>query len=63
MRQFTYNEFIKLVKYNGYHYARSNGSHNIYINNQGNHISIPVHLECVIALRLIKENSLVEIHR
>lgn len=33
--------------------------HDIFINDNGDHISIPNHLECVIARRLIKENNLV----
>ena len=49
MKQFTSREFIKIVKLNGYYYTRSNGDH----------ISIPNHLECVIARRLIKENNLI----
>lgn len=58
MRQYTQREFIKIVKNNGYTYKRHAGSHAIYINNKGRHISIPQHLECVIARRLIKENNL-----
>ena len=30
-----------------------------FINDNGDHISIPNHLECVIARRLIKENNLI----
>lgn len=59
MKQFTSREFAKIVKLNGFHYDRSNGDHDIYINEIGDHISIPNHLECVIARRLIKENSLI----
>ena len=59
MKQFTSREFIKIVKLNGYFYNRSNRGHDIFINDNGDHISIPNHLECVIARRLIKENNLI----
>lgn len=58
MRQYTSREFIKIVKFNGFYYNRHNGDHAIYVNDKGRHISIPKNLECVIARRLIKENSL-----
>lgn len=58
MRQYTSREFIKIVEFNGFHYNRCKGDHAIYVNNKGKHISIPQNLECVIALRLIKENNL-----
>ena len=58
MRQYTSREFIKIVEFNGFYYNRYNGDHAIYVNDKGRHISIPKNLECVIALRLIKENNL-----
>lgn len=58
MRQYTSREFIKIVKFNGFYYNRHNGDHAIYVNDKGRHISIPKNLECVIARRLINENSL-----
>ena len=58
MRQYTQREFIKIVELNGFHYNRYNGSHAIYVNDKGRHISIPHNVESVIALRLIKENNL-----
>lgn len=58
MRQFTPRKFIKIMESNGFYYNRSRGGHNIYVNGKGRHISIPNNLECVIALRLIKENNL-----
>ena len=58
MKQYTSKEFIRIVETNGYRYARHSGSHSIYINEKGRHISIPKKLECVIARRLIKENNL-----
>ena len=59
MKQYTSREFIKIVEKNGFYYDRHNGSHAIYVNDEGRHISIPHNLECVIARRLIKENNLV----
>ena len=59
MKQFTSREFIKIVKLNGYFYNRSNRDHDIFINDNEDRISIPNHLECVIARRLIKENNLI----
>lgn len=59
MRQYTSREFIKIVEFNGFYYNRCKGDHAIYMNDNGKHISIPKNLECVIALRLIKENNLV----
>lgn len=59
MRQYTSREFIKIVEFNGFYYSRHNGSHAIYVNDKGRHISIPHNLECVIARRLIKENNLI----
>ena len=58
MRQYTLREFIKIVEFNGFYYNRCKGDHAIYVNDKGKHVSIPKNLECVIALRLIKENNL-----
>lgn len=58
MKQYTQRGFIRIVKNNGFQYNRHNGDHAIYVNDKGRHISIPKNLECVIALRLIKENNL-----
>ena len=58
MRQYTSREFIKIVEFNGFYYNRCKGDHAIYVNDKGKHVSIPRNLECVIALRLIKENNL-----
>ena len=59
MRQFTHREFVRVVVSNSFYYDRHNGDHAIYVNDKGRHISIPKNLECVIALRLIKENNLI----
>ena len=58
MKQFKQREFIRLVERNGFYYKRHSGSHVVYYNSAGRHISIPQKLECVIARRLIKENNL-----
>lgn len=58
MKQYTQKEFIKVCVANGFFYSRHKGGHAIYVNKRGKHISIPLHLESVIALRLIKENNL-----
>lgn len=59
MKQWTCKSFIKLVEANGFRYSRTNGSHQIYINNKGRHISIPLKIAAPIARRLIKENNLI----
>ena len=59
MRQYTRREFVKLVRQNGFEYVRSHGSHDIYYNKEGKHITIPHTLIDVIARRLIRENNLV----
>lgn len=58
MKQYTSKEFTKIVQKNGFKYNRCSGSHFIYTNEKGKHVSIPKKLECVIARRLIKENNL-----
>lgn len=59
MKQYTRREFVKLVRRNGFEYTRSHGSHDIYYNKEGRHISIPQTLADVIARRLIRENKLI----
>ena len=58
MRQYTQTEFIRIMQRSGFLYNRCNGSHLIYINNKGRHISVPHKLNSTIARRLIKENNL-----
>ena len=58
MKQYKTREFTRIVQNNGFKYNRTSGSHFIYTNEKGKHISIPKKLECVIARRLIKENNL-----
>lgn len=57
MKQYTSREFIRLLKNNGYNYIRTNGSHQLY--RKGNaSVVVPIHLNRMIAQRLIKENGL-----
>lgn len=58
MKQYTRREFVKVLNANGFEYKRSKGSHDIYYNDEGRHISVPATLIDVIARRLIKENNL-----
>lgn len=53
-----HKDFCRLLIKNGYGYCRMNGSHTIYKNEQGKHISVPKKLSIMIARRLIKENNL-----
>ena len=58
MKQWTHNEFCKMIEKNGFYYARNNGGHSIYKNNKERHISVPTKVNSTIARRLIKENNL-----
>lgn len=58
MKQWTNKNFYSLLRRNGFIYNRSKGSHNIYTNEEGKHVSVPCKLKSVIANRLIKENNL-----
>ena len=40
MKQWTHTEFCKMAERNGFYYMRHNGSHSIYVNAEGNHISV-----------------------
>lgn len=57
MKQWSRNDFIKMLERNGYSYSRNNGSHSIYVK-KGKHITVPLRIRAVIARRLIKENNL-----
>lgn len=60
MIEWDTDDFIRMLKKNGYTLAkgRGMGSHSIYQNEAGNHISVPRKIKAVIARRLIKENNL-----
>ena len=59
MKQWDVRDFIRMLEKNGYYYSRNNGSHSIYINKSGIHISVPKKIRSVIARRLIKEHNLI----
>ena len=58
MLQWTRNAFISMIDRNGYYYSRNNGSHSIFVNDEGKHITVPLRIKAVIAQRIIKENKL-----
>ena len=61
MLEWTVDDFVRMLKRNGYALVkgRGKGGHSIYMNTQGNHISVPLRMKAVIARRLIKENNLI----
>ena len=59
LKQWKHNEFEKILKKNGFLYDRSKGSHSIFTNGDGSHISVPKSMNAVIIERLIKENNLI----
>lgn len=51
--------FVPTLERNGYIYARSRGSHFVFINRKtGKHISVNKDLKEVVKERLVKENCL-----
>lgn len=58
MKVYTYSGFEKLLKRNGYFFDRYSGSHKVYVNAEGRHISVPLSVNPCITRRLIKENNL-----
>lgn len=54
----TYKQMCKILKRNKYHFDRYSGDHAIYVREGHHHISINVHLNPMVARRLIKENGL-----
>ena len=51
--------FVPILKKNGYIYARSKGSHFVFINRKtGKHISVNKDLNEMVRERLVKENCL-----
>lgn len=55
MRIISRRELIKELTNKGYKLSRSKGSHDIYKNDEGNNIVVPINLNPCIALRLAKE--------
>lgn len=60
MLEWNTRDFIKLLERNGFVLCkgRGKGGHQVYVNSNGNHISIPLKIRAVIARRLIKEHNL-----
>ena len=59
MRVYTFKQFKKILKRNGYRCERCNGSHFVY-KKANNTIVINKNLNTAVAARLIKENRLIE---
>ena len=58
LKQWEHKDFCRMLKKNGFEYSHQTGSHCIYYRD-ASHISVPIHLNPCIALRLIKENQLI----
>jgi len=60
MKEWTNKEFVRVLTQNGFlsSSTRGKGSHTVYVNSHGKHISIPLKIAAPIARRLIKENNL-----
>lgn len=58
MVQYSFREFVCILKYNGYELARTSGDHYIY-KKDGRHISINKKPKGCVCHRLIKENNLI----
>lgn len=54
----TYKQMCKILKRNKYHFDRYSGNHAIYIKEGHHHTPINIHLNSMVARRLIKENDL-----
>lgn len=58
-RSHNRREIQKLLKKNGYKLVRQSGSHSIYENDEGQHLTIKLtHHNSIIFQRLVKENNL-----
>ena len=59
MKQWTKKDYCRMLEKNGYHYSRDGkGSHSIYTNSEGAHITVGKIINPCIAKRIIKENNL-----
>lgn len=54
----TYKEMCRLLRKNGYMFDRQKGDHTIWVKEGCNHVSINMHLNPMVARRLVKENNL-----
>lgn len=56
LREYKIYDIINLLKSNNYKLMRQHGSHQIWLNDKGNHVSVPVlKLNRALASRLVKE--------
>lgn len=60
MKNYNAREFKQLLKENGFGYVRTCGSHQLYKRGSAS-VVVPIHLNHMIAIRLIKENNLEEV--
>lgn len=59
MKQWTKKTFCRMLENNGYSFSRKGkGSHAIYTNSKGNHITVGLTINPCVARRVIKENHL-----
>ena len=59
-RHYTRREMEKILKNNGWTIDRQKGSHRIYTNNQGSHITIGTcNYNAMVFQRLAKENNMI----
>lgn len=59
MKQWTKKSFLTLLKKNGYFFARTGkGTHAIYSNSSGQHITVSKSINSCLARRIIKEHNL-----
>lgn len=48
-------ELIKILERNGFFFSRQNGSHDIYYNNDGRRVTVPIHGKKDIGKGLLKQ--------
>lgn len=51
-------DFVRIAQKNGYHLVRTKGSHMIFQNESGRTMAVNIHLNKMVAKRLIKEYDL-----
>ena len=59
MRQWPKKDYCRMLERNVYHYDREGkGSHSIYTNHEGIHITVSKDINPCVARRIIKEHNL-----
>lgn len=56
---YTKQDFLRILRRNGYYKVRQNGGHAIYENGKGDTITINNHPNKMVCKRLIKEHNLI----